>query len=76
MQKIHRKNAEMYAACVVEKAAHAKRLLEVSAFWIAKAAQKKGIEKLTRHLAEKRSARKRSIAEKTQLLDVVASKRS
>lgn len=65
-------NAALKAARATEKAARAKSLLEVTAFWNKKATQKKMIEGLWRSLAWELSARKRSNEEKRRTKDTAA----
>lgn len=71
---MQKENVELYAAYAAEKAARAKTLLEVSAPRSENAAQKYRFEELTRRLAEKRSARERSVVERRHSEDAVVVK--
>lgn len=72
MLALQSENAALSAACVTEKAAHAKSLLDLSAPRGEKAAQKKLIEDLVWRLVEELSMREGSVADKRHTGKVVA----
>lgn len=72
--EMQREYADLHATCTTEKAARAKRLMEVSAHRVEKSAQKKRIKESTQRLVEERSVQRMSVAEKRHTVDTVALK--
>lgn len=71
MHGMQKENAEFHGAFAAEKAARAKCLLQVSALWAQRAAQKERIEDFTQRLEEELPVRESNIAEKRHTEDAV-----